>query len=64
MFAVMNIVDRGQRWRLTINQIENLRTGQVRKLENTPRDYLICELTDEQFLNKCTTAFATGFWPH
>jgi hypothetical protein len=59
----MDITDKDGLWRITDGQIENRKTGEVRKLKNTPNAHDIAFMSYDLFMSKCSTAFTTGEWP-
>ena len=59
----MNIADANGLWRITPYQIENRKTGEIKRLTTTPSAGRISGMNYASFLQKCATAFRTGIWP-
>ena len=59
----MNITDGDGLWRITPHQIENRKTGEIKRLTITPSADRIAYMNYELFLRKCAEAFRTGVWP-
>lgn len=59
----MNITDEDGNWRLTPGQIENRKTGEVRRISEMPSASRLAMMRYDTFLRKCRVAFETGAWP-
>lgn len=59
----MDITDADGLWRITDRQIENRKTGEIKRLNRTPSANTIAHMPHKKFLSECAIAFATGKWP-
>lgn len=59
----MNITEVTGTWRITPGQIENRKTGEVRRVEGLPSANEFASMPWKSFERKMPVAFATGVWP-
>ncbi len=58
-----SVTDSGGKWRLAGKELENIKTGEVRILENIPSSAEIARISEKTFVTRCSVAFCTGKWP-
>lgn len=59
----IDITEKSGTWRLTSRQIENRKTGEVRRLTRTPCTNTVAMMPCAEFIRKCAQAFESGEWP-
>jgi hypothetical protein len=59
----MNITDIDGKWRITDGYIENLKTGELKRLKHSPKAEDLAFMPYGKYMRKCSIAFLTGDWP-
>jgi hypothetical protein len=58
----MDITETSGTWRVTPGQIENRKTGEIRRIANLPSHHTLAVMNERTFVKKCAAAFASGEW--